>query len=241
MELLYKYREFSENTDKIILNSELYFAPHESFNDPFDCNLEFKRLDSYTDEEFAIFCKKEDIKNRTKDEFLNLLKNKLISTKVETGILCMSENSKNILMWSHYANHHKGLCFGFEDGFYNRNEIIYEKVNYSENEEYEMISFLNPLDEEIKRGYISKSKLWEYEKEIRLIDLKSEKRIGAKKFNKKFLKEIIFGCKTDEINIKKIIQLCQLNEFKHVVFKKARIVPGKFELYFDEIDKSQYL
>jgi hypothetical protein len=55
------------------------------------------------------------------------------------------------------------------------------------------------------------------------------------------LKEILFGCKSDETNIRKVIQLCQLNEFTHVIFKKARIVLGKFELDFDEIDKSQYL
>ena len=59
--------------------------------------------------------------------------------------------------------------------------------------------------------------------------------------NKNKLKQIIFGCKADETNIKKIIQLCQLNGFEHIVFKKARIVSGKFELDFDEIDKSQYL
>jgi hypothetical protein len=87
--------------------------------------------------------------------------------------------------------------------------------------------------------FTTKSEFWSYEKEVRFFDF--DNGIGVKKFIKECLKEIIFGCKADETNIKKIIQLCQLNGFKHVIFKKARIVPGKFELDFDEVDKSQYL
>ena len=83
-----------------------------------------------------------------------------------------------------------------------------------------------------------KSKYWKYEKEFRFIELGYT---GVRKYDKNKLKQIIFGCKADETNIKKIIQLCQLNGFEHIVFKKARIVSGKFELDFDEIDKSQYL
>ena len=40
---LYKYREFSDRTYEIILNSEFYFASPLSFNDPFDCNYLIKK------------------------------------------------------------------------------------------------------------------------------------------------------------------------------------------------------
>lgn len=55
-EILYKYRKFDNRTDEIILNSEFYFAPPSSFNDPFDCNLSYKKdynteeIDNYKEE-----------------------------------------------------------------------------------------------------------------------------------------------------------------------------------------------
>jgi len=241
VELLYKYREFSENTDKIIINAELYFASHDSFNDPFDCNLEFKESSFYSDKEFEDYCLKVGKVGIEKEEYLIELREKLIKAKLQVGILCMCQDDKNILMWSHYAKNHKGLCFGFECGFYDKKKIIYDKVIYPENEEYELVSFFNEQNGEIRRMFTTKSKFWKYEQEIRLIDLSGGKTVGTKKFNREFLKEIIFGYKADETNIKKIIQLCQLNGFEHVVFKKARIVSGRFELDFDDIDKTKYL
>jgi hypothetical protein len=239
--LIYKYREFNENTDKIIINSELYFASHTSFNDPFDCNMEFRKINSYTEKEFQEYCKKKNITSTSKEDVLCKLKRKLIDAKAQVGILCMSKKKNNILMWSHYTNQHKGLCFGFEYGFYDKPPITYTYMKYPKNNEYSLISYLKPPVEEIKRIFITKSKHWKYEKEVRLLDLKGGNTTGTKRFKKEYLKEIIFGAKADETDIKKIIQLCEMNGFSHVKFKKARLVNEKFELDFDEIDKNNYL
>ena len=239
LKLCYKYREFSDNTDKIILNSELYFASHNSFNDPFDCNLEFREISSYSDEEFEEHRKEINIEDKNKHKYLEELRKKLISKKAKVGILCMSQDYKNILMWSHYAKNHEGLCFGFDFRLFEDEKINSSQVRYQENHEYELISFFNPPKGEIKRMFTTKSEFWSYEKEVRFFDF--DNGIGAKKFINECLKEIIFGCKADEINIKKIIQLCQLNGFKHVIFKKAKLIPGKFALDFELLDKSLYL
>ena len=236
--ILYKYRNFGEYADKIILNSELYFASHDSFNDPFDCNLSLREINSYTDEEFKKHCEIKGLTNKDKKEYLEGLKKEFIYSKAKVGILSMSLTYKNILMWSHYSEYHKGLCFGFDLRIFNS----YSKVSYHMDSEYKLISFFDsdPLArKDIKKMFITKSKLWSYEKEVRFFDFKNG--IGSKNFHKEYLKEIIFGCKADETNIKKIIQLCQLNGFEHVIFKKARIILGKFKLDFDEIDKTKYL
>lgn len=234
--LLYKYRTFGEYTDKIMLNSELYFASHTSFNDPFDCNLALRTLSSFTNKEYNRFFNKK-VFGKGKD--LKDFRKKLISEKAKVGILCMSQDYKNILMWSHYAKNHEGLCFGFDFRLFDDKKIKSSQVRYPENYEYELISFFNPPKGEIKRMFTTKSEFWSYEKEVRFFDFNNV--IGTKKFIKECLKEIIFGCKADETNIRKIIQLCQLNGFEHVVFKKARIVSGRFELDFDEINKNRYL
>lgn len=234
--ILYKYRNFEKRTNEIIVNSELYFASHTSFNDPFDCNLSLKTLSAYSDKEYNRFFNKK-VFGKGKD--LRNFRKKLIFEKSKVGIQSMSYTYKNILMWSHYSEYHKGLCFGFDSRLFEDSRIRYYQVKYINNIDYELISFFNPPKGEIKRMFTTKSEFWEYEKEIRFFDFKNG--IGTKKFHKECLKEIIFGCRADETNIKKIIQLCQLNGFEHVIFKKARIVSGRFELDFDEIDKSQYL
>ena len=239
--ILYKYRSFGEYADKIILNSELYFASHTSFNDPFDCNLALREVNSYTDEEFEKYCEINRLTDKNKKEYLEGLRKEFISSRAKVGILSMNYNYENILMWSHYAKNHEGLCFGFYATLF-ENKKSFKEVNYPKSNEYKLISFLNsdPLAlEDTMRMFSTKSEFWEYEEEVRFFDFKNG--VGLRKFEKEYLKEILFGCKADETNIKKIIQLCQLNGFEHVVFKKARIVPGRFELDFVEIDKSQYL
>ena len=244
---LYKFRDFSENTDKIILNSEFYFASPKKFNDPFDCNLSYRQ--DYTQEE--ILAKYEYLTSRlsfTKNEFitkygLNLeeflnkypkLNDKLVS---QSGILSLSKSNKNIRMWSHYANEHKGLAFELQvdedyDFFHGYGIVEYTK-------EYELLSYTNLTpNKDYEKLFLTKYTDWEYEEEIRVIDYNKN---GIRKFNKKALKTIYFGYRADETNIKKIIQLCQLNRFEHVIFKKARIVSGRFELDFDNIDKIKYL
>ncbi len=244
---LYKFRDFSDFTDKIILNSEFYFASPKRFNDPFDCNLSYRQ--DYTQEE--ILAKYEYLalkfslpKEKFIEEYGLTLKNfldnypklndKLVS---QSGILSLSKSNKNITMWSHYANEHKGLAFELQvdedyDFFHGYGIVEYTK-------EYELLSYTNlTSNKDYEKLFLTKYTDWEYEEEIRVIDYNKN---GTKKFNKKALKTIYFGYRADETNIKKIIQLCQLNGFEHVVFKKAKLIPGKFALDFDEIDKSQYL
>lgn len=227
MGLVYKYRQFGELADKIILNAELFFSTCNNFNDPFDCNLE------YNDDEIDNNISDDLLRNRDKRE----IKDTLEKMKNTVGILSMSKNYKNILMWSHYSKNHEGLCFGFEKNIFEGAKG--EKVNYAKNKRYDLISSLKEvLGDELKRLFLSKSKYWKYEKEFRFIGLGYT---GVRKYDKNKLKQIIFGCKANETNIKKIIQLCQLNGFEHVIFKKAKLISGKFELDFDELDKSLYL
>lgn len=252
MELLYKYRYFDkeERTWNIIKNSELYFSSFRGFNDPFDCNLDFKSENKYenierkkfkskiaenTDVFKSILNKRLSLKDEAKEN-----KRDILEMKENSGILSMSKNYKNILMWSHYADNHKGLCFGFS-ALKSKDECFREgsPVTYSNDDEYLPINvFAVDYKEELTRLFTTKSKYWEYEEEFRFITIKSK---GLKRFSKETLKEIIFGCKASKENIKKTIQLCSHNGFEHVQFKKAKKVINKFELEFENIKKEDYL
>lgn len=243
---LYKYREFSDRTYEIILNSEFHFASPLSFNDPFDCNLSYKK--EYSKEEIENYKKEYMIKNpqinrKTLDDhfpneekFYNKrmeVKEKLIK---DSGILSLSKTNKSIPMWSHYSKNHQGLVFELDVKEDYNFFCTFGLVDYIKN--YEILSLAKFGDEELYDIFTTKYRDWKYEKELRIIDYNKN---GNRKFNKKLLKTIYFGCKATEINIKHIIQLCQLNGFSHVKFKKAKLIPGKFALDFDEINKNDYL
>ncbi|WP_417327792.1 DUF2971 domain-containing protein [Halarcobacter sp.] len=249
--LLYKYRKFDkeERTWDIIRNNELYFSSFRGFNDPFDCNLDFKIDDDYTSEDIDKF--KNRISERRKipkskldkglslEEYAKELKGYILDMKEKSGILSMSCNCKNILMWSHYADNHKGLCFGFS---FDSQDKCFSKgspVKYSNDDEYLPINvFAVEYEKELTRLFTIKSKYWEYEEEFRFITINSK---GLKRFSKQTLKEIIFGCKASKENIKTTIQLCNDNGFQHIQFKKAKKVINKFELEFENIKKEDYL
>ena len=38
----------------------------------------------------------------------------LLHFRAKNGLLCFSRNWDNLLLWSHYANSHAGICLGFD-------------------------------------------------------------------------------------------------------------------------------
>ncbi len=250
---LYKYRCFNEFTENIILNSSLYFSPVKNFNDPFDCRLSFKQEYSQNEiQEYFLKMKEneelvpsiEDIikkfgKSKDFYKFQKKYYNQFVSN---IGILSLSKNYKNILMWSHYADNHKGLIFEFETShklnspsscFLNYLETGPLKIDYKD--KYELLSYATDkeiLADVIMKLLLTKYSAWEYENEYRVIDTKHQ---GEKKFRKEELISIIFGANALTPQIERMISLCRNNGFSHVEFKKAKIVLGKFHLEFEDV------
>lgn len=243
---LYKFKNIDKRTINIIKDAEFYFSSPLNFNDPFDCNLFYK--EEYNPDEidlaFNRFVKRNPQMTKEKMiqevgydskkfyDFYSMINNKMIK---DSGILSLSKKVNNITMWSHYADNHKGLAFELDlkkdlDFF-----SLFGPVDYKD--EYDILSYSKDNKEELIKLFLIKYTDWEYEKEVRIIDTDKN---GSRKFKKEVLKTIIFGCKTNIKYMKSIIKLCNKNEFKHVKFKKAKIVPGKFELEFDEIKKEDF-
>lgn len=117
----------------VIQNDQLYIPHPRDFNDPFDGSIPFDL--SYTPDEFrkwAVELGRRDghgpatIERTLRRPFNSdgSLSTFAIS-KIETaakdfdesnkkmGVLCLTEDCASILMWSHYANKHQGVCIGF--------------------------------------------------------------------------------------------------------------------------------
>jgi hypothetical protein len=128
---LYKYRSFHSKKDKqfvqaALLDQELYFAQPTEFNDLFDCNLHIKatadpvicesRLrqlnPGMSNADIAALVARELSPERVA-EIEHQVRDGVSRANAQIGILSLSAKSDDLLMWSHYADGHRGLCLEF--------------------------------------------------------------------------------------------------------------------------------
>ena len=227
---LYKYRSL-KSAIEFLKNSSIYFSNYKEFNDPFESACK-KKL-NFTPKEyfdtflrvsndlFASAIKTEEIRlgyingkdllKQTTDEILNTF-----------SYYCMAKEPDNILMWSHYADSHKGVCFKYDlqqdlDTF-----LITVPVDYET--EYPDFDTLNGNPASI---ITRQSTNWKYEQEHRAIKVNAH---GLNKVKKEALVEIVFGCRTLKRNRTRIRNLVRNNGFNGVSFSEAVINSEAYKL-----------
>lgn len=151
-----------------------------------------------------------------------------VEIDAQKGMLCFSSDWTNPVLWSHYANKHRGICLGF---WLRRDRAI--RVQYQERRlSHESIGILGKLSEDTKNVLLcTKYVHWEYEKEIRmLIDIEKTTQEGNLSFcafdTDIVLKEIILGpqCLIDLHSIRYFVDTL----FSGVVVYKARLADKHF-------------
>ena len=85
----------------------------------------------------------------------------------EYRLYCLTPKDDNLLMWSHYADNHKGVCLQFDT----RMEPIAGafKVSYQGQLPLSIIPEHN--EDAAEKALLTKSDVWDYEEEFRLIGL----------------------------------------------------------------------
>lgn len=246
--LIYKYTPHDKCYKyDIIAKQELWFAKIDSLNDPLDSNLAYRQeysadeiskclsnSNSNTTQDIEKYCNNSKLFVEHQNELFKLLRAKI-------GILCMTTNPKNILMWAHYANGHKGIVYEFDKKLFKYSESKDSKhklVKYPPNRQYNLLSYTLPDRERIEqflKSLIIKAKDWNYEKEVRFFDF--SKSGFARKFDPDCLKSIIFGIRTPDYEISTIMDCCKKHNLNHITFKQAEFIPGKFEIKLKKLDK----
>ncbi len=173
MAIFYKYYShlplefFNEPTLKITSPIHL--------NDPFESLLPGD-ISEYINE---LNIKDEINGSYTKEDVITTLNN----TMTDNGVISFSETQRNLLMWAHYADDHKGLCIGYES-----DEVFFEatknrlkhyselrKVNYDTVRHNIFGEIESIKDPALLHYYITtnvmltKGESWIYEKEHRFI------------------------------------------------------------------------
>jgi len=126
--------------------------------------------------------------------------------KEDTGLLCFSRNWDNLLLWSHYAAKHTGLCLGFDIPDHSSGASVYMDVLYQPN----LLKIRDAKDLNLDFAYRSlctKHESWSYEQEVRiLVGIKNqpyEKGLYWAQFGPDLqLREVIIGaqCSTKDAN-----------------------------------------
>lgn len=155
---------------------------------------------------------------------------------------CLCTDNKNRLMWSHYADCHKGFCIEYDFSSYYKkpNDILLLPVVYSNERTLLPLEakITNPkssdeLSQKLKLGIIkvlvTKDAVWSYEDEWRII-LPLEKD----KHNVKMppISCIYIGALCSEDNKSKLINIANS---QNIPVKQMTIDSGKYELHVESI------
>jgi len=182
-----------------------------------------------TIEEQEKFRREFEIQSNTNEKFVALREKIFFKQISTTGVVSLSKYNNSILMWSHYADHHRGLVFEFN--YTGKKFDLHEfphKVEYIDG--YGFLSHAVSREERNKQMetiLLSKYNDWSYEGEYRIIDFDFQ---GNKPFQKELLTKIIFGLKASPENMNRMVNLCREHGFEHVLFEKAEKVEGTFAL-----------
>ncbi|MCP3670910.1 MAG: DUF2971 domain-containing protein [Gammaproteobacteria bacterium] len=205
----FKYKPVSKNLLKSLVDSSIFCASPAKLNDPFDCQVDLAKSLRLAASRVEGSRREALLRIADSDEFVNGLKKKM----EPIGVCSFSQNLEHPLMWSHYADEHRGLCllYEFEENFLRdaSNEIIGVSDMVCDDDALSkwLVEIIpNEIDEEfydyftkelLKKVLIVKASAWDYEQEIRII----REHEGVFPIPKECLKQICFGLRTPESDI----------------------------------------
>jgi len=248
---VYKYRPFGVNTLRAITEAEVFYAKPSTFNDPLDCDPtidvdinrrhlerllyrmivkrknedeargEIGRLRYYSSEhgDYRTEPKVESYLMRT---LASAIKRELDLELSNQGVLSLSATWKSGLMWSHYADEHRGICIEYDtrDQGHPRLQAVDYKgpraIRTSDLYRWK-VRHDAAAKEQVFRTYLyTKSNEWKYEKEWR--DICDRNGVADAPFR---ITAILFGLRCNGSVIKSIVKL--LND--HPQIKIWQVLP----------------
>jgi len=251
--MLYKYRNIGDlnknildtNLLSLIKNGEIYFSSPDDFNDPFDCKATFNL--NASDKELLMYMLRANISRKNAIQMIqkigtkniqNIAIDKILNTKENNlKVFCLTENYKNLLMWSHYGQQHFGVCVGINtypyEGKYNIriqgeqivpineqypiNFLPVLKVMYP-NDRPKSISITEIPNTKFDQFIFNKSIDWKYEDEYRIVISTQYLKKNPIKIKRSEIKEIIFGLRTPETLINEVMEITK--DIKNIKYYK---------------------
>lgn len=239
--------EYGEGARCLIKDATMKFTYPREFNDLFDC-LPSYSLDSV-----------EQLIKNNKDVFKKagrglgyppakriMNKGKIIenikksvnqgdwtdSIRKNVGICSLTTKACNLLMWAHYGDNHRGIVAEFKNEIPEDSELTEEYlcsfiVKYEKDKPVREL-----MDGDYVHDLLIKGNDWNYENEIRCIDM--NRKSGIHKYRRNLLESIILGVKFDDnkfSEIKSLIDNVNRQYSLNIKLYQAKIVQGSFKIH----------
>ncbi|QIP16846.1 DUF2971 domain-containing protein [Spirosoma aureum] len=242
--IIYHYTSI-EKAKLIIEGQKLRFSCPNDFNDPFDMYeglIDYsgtpKQIREWANKAFADKRRSDrrrltKLANNSALEFERFRREQYAELKLRCGVCCFSKSYLVNLMWSHYAQYHKGVCLGFNIHPIRGQDFFIREVNYAHQIKKEN---LYDLDHRIISHYVfTKSHIWSYEQEVRavLIERPESSLVG---FARDCLREVYFGCKTSKSDMIEILDLLEKKKYNLTTQKKMYIDESIFDIKPSDLD-----
>lgn len=189
---LYHWQPFTEGEESeirlvnLLNNKSIYCSNPRDFNDPWDCTPCFNSeilKDVHERTRFAIWLLKAVRKStgnrldpldvikieqfifdpECAEKFIRQYSDYFASTLYsQYRVYCLGSDVSNVLMWSHYADSHRGICLEFSVA----NEVFCKALPCIYRDKYPIIKLHDNSDLKL---ILVKSSVWGYEKEYRII------------------------------------------------------------------------
>jgi hypothetical protein len=234
-DFLYKYRSLADEnlkgfTKDVFINNRLWHCATKDFNDPFEARFDFR----LTSEEFNahdFLFRWKSFSNLDDDDILALMASvekhhidphyEMLARKFQetiqqkTVVLSLCEEYQNILMWSHYADSHRGICIEFDlnAAFEYWRRVL--PVQYLHHYPYVLGTEISVS--ELSAIYLSKSTQWTYEKEWRFIN--ELKTPGLLEFPEESISGVILGLNISQENTALVKEWIKYRKRKPIIRK----------------------
>jgi hypothetical protein len=202
---LFRYRSLTRTPEALdqevsaIKQNYLYCSPFDKMNDPME----------------GYFRPTSSLKGD--DGFKQSIK-RIVGVKTSIGISCFSETRDDLLMWTHYAGNHSGICVAYSakrlvDGLAEQVSVV--RLGYGDAPP--LVSFGEALNaERAARKILSQKKLnWAYEREWRVLGPTGEVAINGKRA----VTHLYFGSRVSLVHRQRILSKLQGTDIKAYAMK----------------------
>jgi hypothetical protein len=156
------------------------------------------------------------------------------------GCTCFSEVNDNILLWSHYADGHRGICLEFDTSslLFSKARKVYYSLDFPT---IDPVKFLyGSHDEKVEEGIkplFTKYENWSYEKEWRLFHVEPNKPYS---YSVEALNSVYFGLSANYADIE-IVCLILQGQSENIRFYKANKDKSKYSVFFEEFTYTPHI
>ncbi len=254
---LYKYRRFDVFCLRLLTHAKVMYSDPRLFNDPLDCDptievdldmMDLERLCyrmmrrtqpqnparseignyRYLSSGYGDFKTQPHAEDTLKCMLAQRIKDELTKEFGTFGVFLLSNRWGSVLMWGHYADHHRGVCIEFDTA--DVGTAQFRPVNYRGARRIrasDLLKWKRDGSAEAKRQvfdtfFLAKADPWRYEKEWR--DIRTES--GVKEASLR-VTAVYFGIQCDASVVQSIVKFLDvIRTLRFTAWHRLTIVSG---------------